>query len=74
MMADEPKYIANGTFDAELFTSRANRGDCSYCGGNDRDVPCLWPSEGKPGCLRDARLARELPLLNEKSPPKETST
>lgn len=35
---------------------RRNRGVCTYCHGNDRDVPCAYPSEGKPGCLRDARL------------------
>jgi hypothetical protein len=29
---------------------------CSYCGGNDRDMPCAYPSEKKEGCLRDARL------------------
>jgi hypothetical protein len=30
---------------------------CVSCGGNDADMPCLYPSEGKAGCLRDARLA-----------------
>lgn len=29
---------------------------CAYCHGNDRDMPCAYPSEGKPGCLRDQRL------------------
>lgn len=29
---------------------------CVACGGNDRDAPCAYPGEGKPGCLRDARL------------------
>jgi hypothetical protein len=29
---------------------------CPACGGNDRDMPCAYPSEGRPGCLRDARL------------------
>jgi len=33
--------------------------ECSYCRGNDRDMPCAYPSEGKPGCLRDIRLRRE---------------
>jgi hypothetical protein len=40
---------------------RKDRGQCSYCYGNDGDIPCAHPSEGKPGCLRDARLAVELP-------------
>lgn len=31
-------------------------GKCTYCGGNDRDMPCAYPSEKKPGCLRDTRL------------------
>jgi hypothetical protein len=30
---------------------------CPTCGGNDSDAPCAYPSEGKPGCLRDKRLA-----------------
>jgi len=29
---------------------------CAYCHGNDRDMPCAYPSESKPGCLRDQRL------------------
>lgn len=31
---------------------------CPTCQGNDRDTPCAYPSEGKPGCLRDKRLAQ----------------
>ena len=31
--------------------------ECPACNGNDRDMPCAYPGEGKPGCLRDARLA-----------------
>lgn len=31
---------------------------CTACGGNDGDAPCLYPSENKAGCLRDARLSR----------------
>lgn len=34
---------------------------CPYCGGNDQDTPCAYPSEGKPGCLRDIRLAETVP-------------
>jgi hypothetical protein len=30
---------------------------CTACGGNDGNMPCAYPSQGKPGCLRDARLA-----------------
>ena len=29
---------------------------CPVCQGNDGDKPCLYPSEGKQGCLRDIRL------------------
>ena len=34
---------------------------CKYCNGNDKDMPCLYPSENKDGCLRDIRIksARE---------------
>jgi hypothetical protein len=32
---------------------------CKSCGGNDADMPCAYPGEGRPGCLRDARLAGE---------------
>lgn len=32
---------------------------CSYCRGNDKDMPCAYPGEGKPGCLRDARLSNQ---------------
>lgn len=27
---------------------------CPTCRGNDREMPCAYPSEGKPGCLRAA--------------------
>lgn len=30
---------------------------CKSCNGNDGDAPCAYPSEGKHGCLRDARLS-----------------
>jgi hypothetical protein len=33
--------------------------ECMYCHGNDRNMPCAYPGEGKPGCLRDKRLACE---------------
>lgn len=26
---------------------------CPFCGGNDADMPCAYPSEGVVGCLRD---------------------
>ncbi|SDH42047.1 MULTISPECIES: hypothetical protein [unclassified Duganella] len=34
----------------------ANAGNhCTCCNGNDGDAPCAYPSEGRPGCLRDIR-------------------
>jgi hypothetical protein len=30
---------------------------CKYCGAQDNGT-CAYPSEGKPGCVRDARLSR----------------
>ena len=30
---------------------------CSYCGGNDSDMPCAYPGDKVSGCLRDRRLA-----------------
>ena len=36
-----------------------NNGVCLFCGGNDSDMPCAYPSGGKSGCIRDARLALE---------------
>jgi hypothetical protein len=30
---------------------------CPVCNGNDGDVPCAYPSEGKQGCLMEARRA-----------------
>jgi hypothetical protein len=35
---------------------RRDQGICPYCHGNDGAIPCAYPSEGKPGCLRDARV------------------
>lgn len=32
---------------------------CPACQGNDADAPCAYPSEGKPGCWRDKRLAQK---------------
>ena len=26
---------------------------CPYCYGNNKSRPCAYPSENKPGCLRD---------------------
>lgn len=50
--------------------SRPNAPVCPTCKGNDANAPCAYPSEGKPGCLRDARLAtvlqgeREAPIAS----------
>lgn len=33
---------------------------CKYCNGNDKDRPCLYQSENKPGCLRDSRIKSEM--------------
>ena len=33
--------------------------DCKYCNGNDKNVPCAYPSQKKDGCLRDVRLKEE---------------
>jgi len=33
---------------------------CPVCNGNDRDLPCAYPSEGQAGCLRDRRLKEDL--------------
>jgi hypothetical protein len=33
---------------------------CKYCYGNDQDMPCAYPGELKPGCLRDSRLKAEM--------------
>lgn len=32
---------------------------CPYCNGNDLDMPCAYPGEGQPGCLRDKRFLIE---------------
>lgn len=32
---------------------------CTYCGALDNGT-CAYPSEGKSGCVRDARLSREV--------------
>lgn len=37
----------------------ANARECPYCHANDRTAPCAYPNEGKPGCLRDRRLAAQ---------------
>lgn len=34
---------------------------CPSCNGNDRDKPCLHPSEGVVSCLRDIRLDAHKP-------------
>lgn len=39
----------------QLHAVTEREGRCSYCGGE----PCCYPSEGKPECLRDARLRSE---------------
>lgn len=35
------------------------KGQCQYCGGNDKDVPCAYPGTLRPKCLRDYRLDLE---------------
>lgn len=35
-----------------------HEGVCPTCNGDDKNAPCAYPSEGKQGCLRDARIAR----------------
>ncbi|MFA6903342.1 MAG: hypothetical protein WC236_09690 [Gallionellaceae bacterium] len=40
---------------AELRSAPAEA-TCKSCDGNDGDKPCAYPSEGKHGCLRDARM------------------
>lgn len=35
---------------------------CPTCRGNDREMPCAYPSEGKPGCLRASSPPRARPL------------
>lgn len=52
-------YQLPGMFDAfKAGVSLFQQPICPYCGGNDKDAPCAHPSEGKPGCLRDARLSQ----------------
>ncbi len=41
---------------------------CRHCGGNDKDVPCAYPSDGAPGCLRDQRLYGPQPITAEALP------
>lgn len=33
---------------------------CPVCNGNDREMACAYPSEGKAGCSRDKRLGEEM--------------
>lgn len=44
-------------FVPSITTNETAEPRCPYCGGNDKDMPCAYPSEGKPGCLRDVRLS-----------------
>lgn len=39
-----------------LVAVNGSKPKCSVCGGNDQDMPCAFPGEKQPGCLRDARL------------------
>jgi hypothetical protein len=32
---------------------------CPACAGNDADLPCAFPGEGRTGCLRDLRLRKK---------------
>lgn len=43
---------------------------CPACQGNDGNMPCAYPSEGKPGCLRDKRLGQSHPVAGEREIPK----
>jgi hypothetical protein len=36
-----------------------NPNTCSYCGGNDADTPCAFPSENRPGCLQTPERVQE---------------
>jgi len=38
---------------------------CQNCKGNDAGMPCAFPGDGKPGCLRDARMEPVATLLPE---------
>lgn len=38
---------------------------CKACGGNDKNIPCAYPSENKDGCLRDFRLPVSKHLSSE---------
>jgi len=46
--------------------------ECPYCHGNDQSAPCAYPGEGKPGCLRDARLMNpaQKPVWDREQTPK----
>jgi len=55
---DDREAIAGG--DAHYYRP-IPEGICSFCRGDDQQMPCAYPSEGKPGCLRDARLAHPAP-------------
>jgi hypothetical protein len=37
---------------------------CTYCGAPDNGT-CAYPSEGRPGCVRDARLKRGAEWLRD---------
>lgn len=32
---------------------------CPACNGNDADMPCAYPGDNQPGCIRDERLAEK---------------
>lgn len=38
---------------------------CHECGGNDLNMPCGYPSEGKSGCLRDIRLLQHNKIIGD---------
>lgn len=42
--------------------SSSTGGLCPACAGNDRDMPCAYPSEGMRGCFRDERRIFPLSL------------
>jgi hypothetical protein len=49
-------------FAKQALAAKEPSGDCPACNGNDADMPCAYPSEGKHGCLRDKRLAAKEPI------------
>lgn len=43
---------------------------CPVCNGNNKDMPCAYPGESKPGCLKDREdrtfeLMRKIVAFND---------